>query len=162
MLPAIQDLVQHKNYANAVLLSAIRGYEKAAGDNELRVLLHHILLANRFWLFLFLDRPFDVSSESRVPETLELLERLYRDTHAQEIEWIFGIREADLDRMVRTSFLPDRSFSIAQGLMQVCMHSHGHRAQCATRLRILGGQPPQMDFILWLKDRLVAEWPQTG
>jgi uncharacterized damage-inducible protein DinB len=38
------------------------------------------------------------------------------------------------------------------------MHSHGHRAQCATRLRLLGGTPPAMDFILWLKDRPVPDW----
>ena len=44
-------------------------------------------------------------------------------------------------------------------MMQVAMHSLGHRAQCATRLRALGGNPPNTDFILWLKERPAADWP---
>jgi uncharacterized damage-inducible protein DinB len=37
--------------------------------------------------------------------------------------------------------------------MQVCLHSHGHRAQAAKMLRRLGGEPPATDFILWLANR---------
>jgi uncharacterized damage-inducible protein DinB len=43
-------------------------------------------------------------------------------------------------------------------MMQVVMHSQGHRSQCATRLRQLGGTPPAMDFVLWLKERPEPEW----
>ena len=32
--------------------------------------------------------------------------------------------------------------SVAEALLQVCMHSHGHRAQVATRLRQHGAVPP--------------------
>src|SRR5215469_18114688 len=59
MLPMIRDLVQHKWHANAALLKAIRQHDKAAQDEELRKLLHHILLANRFWLMLSLGWQFD-------------------------------------------------------------------------------------------------------
>ena len=48
--------------------------------------------------------------------------------------------------------------SVVQAMMQVCLHSHGHRAQCAVRLRLLGGTPPNMDFILWLKERPAPNW----
>jgi uncharacterized damage-inducible protein DinB len=156
MLGMLQDLVQHKNHANEVLLRAITEHEPAASDTELRRLLHHVILANRFWLFLFLDHPFDVDRESQVPESLQAVATLYRKTHKQESEWIIGLRESDLQRTLATPFIPDRSFSLPQALMQVCMHSHGHRAQCATRLRSLGGNPPATDFILWLKDRPAA------
>jgi hypothetical protein len=50
MLAMLHDLVQHKGYANAVVLKAVRQHEKATQDQELRELLHHIILANRFWL----------------------------------------------------------------------------------------------------------------
>jgi uncharacterized damage-inducible protein DinB len=42
---------------------------------------------------------------------------------------------------------------VAQAIVQVCMHSQGHRAQCAKMLRRLGGAPPMTDFILWLANR---------
>jgi uncharacterized damage-inducible protein DinB len=158
MLAILQDLVRHKGYANAYLLRAIRQHEQAAQDQELRKLLHHIILADRFWLHLILGHPFAFEEESRLPDSLEAIAGQYRETHVRELEWLSQVREPDLTRMLETPSIPQRSFSIAQAMMQVCMHSHGHRAQCATRLRLLGGTPPAMDFILWLKDRPAPDW----
>lgn len=154
----ILDLLHHKGHANASMLKAIREHEVASQDPELRKLLHHILLANRFWLMLILGLPFVLDEESRVPETFEELTNKYRETHAQEIEWISHAQEADLERRLETSYSPGRSYSIAEALMQVCLHSHGHRAQCAARFRLLGGTPPNTDFIIWLHDRATPDW----
>lgn len=38
----------------------------------------------------------------------------------------------------------------------VVMHSQHHRGQCAARPRALGGEPPTVDFIIWLKNRPAA------
>ena len=158
MLEILKDLILHKGYANASLVKAIRRNEAAAQDEELRKTLHHIILANRFWLLLILGLPFTVEEESLVPESLEDIVTQYRETHAQEMEWIFHTSEPDLTRTLETPFIPGHSYSVAQALLQVCMHSHGHRAQCATRLRKLGGAPPNMDYILWLKERQAPDW----
>jgi uncharacterized damage-inducible protein DinB len=158
MLAMLQDLVQHNGFANASLLKAIREHETAAQDLELRKLLHHIIVANRFWLLLGLGLPFAVEEESRIPQSLEEIAALYRKTHAQELEWILRARESDLERILETPFIPGHRCSFAQALMQICMHSHGHRAQCAARLRLLGGQPPSLDFVLWLKERPAPAW----
>jgi hypothetical protein len=53
--------------------------------------------------------------------------------------------------------IPGGRCTVAQAVMQVCMHSHGHRAQCAKLLRWHGGVPPMTDFILWLASRPAAE-----
>jgi uncharacterized damage-inducible protein DinB len=159
LLGMLHDLVQHKNYANASLLNAIGANQDASGDAEIRALLHHIIVANRFWLSLFLDESFDLDRESKVPDSLRELAVLYRQTHDREIEWLSMLSNSDLERLLVTPFIPDRNFSVAQAAMQVCLHSHGHRAQCLTRLRSLGGQPPAIDFIVWLKDRPRPEWP---
>jgi|SRR5215472_2411299 len=159
MLPMLQALVQHKWHANAALLQAIRQHETAAQDEELRKTLHHILLANRYWLLLSLGTPFNQDHEARIPESLEEIVAIFRKTYTQELEWISQLQEPDLARTLETPFLPGSSFSIPEALIQVCMHSHGHRAQCASRLRLLGGTPPVTDFILWLKERLGPEWP---
>src|SRR5262249_55345371 len=118
MLAMLQDLVHHKNYANAALLDAIAKHERASDDPGLRHLLHHIILANRFWVALFLGHSFDIDNESKVPESLQAVARLYRDTYEKEIPWISGLHDLDLDRVVVTSFIPDRSFSLAQAIMQ--------------------------------------------
>jgi uncharacterized damage-inducible protein DinB len=158
MLLLLQDLIRHNGYANASLVKAIRQHKAAAQDEELRKTLHHIILANRFWLLLILGLPFTVEEESRIPGSLEAIAAQYRETHAQEMEWISQVREPELTRIVETPFIPGHSYSVAQALMQVCMHSHGHRAQCSARLRLFGGTPPNMDFILWLKERPAPDW----
>jgi uncharacterized damage-inducible protein DinB len=158
MLEMLRDLLRHKGYANAALLKAIRQHSVAAQDEELRKLLHHILLANRFWFMRSISRDLDLQKESQVPALLEPLAALYRETHDQEMEWISGLKEADLEQKLETRFIAGRTFSLAQGMMQVIMHSQGHRAQCLTRLRSLGGTPPATDFVLWLKDRPEPEW----
>jgi uncharacterized damage-inducible protein DinB len=158
MLVMLQDLTRHKWYANASLVKAIRGHEAAAQDPELQKGLHHILLANRFWLLLSMDLQFVVEEESRIPESLEAIAAQYRETHEQEMRWISLVQETDLARVLESPFIPGRSCSVSQALMQVCLHSQGHRAQCATRLRLLGGVPPTLDFILWLKECPAPDW----
>jgi uncharacterized damage-inducible protein DinB len=158
MLPMLQDLVQHKWYANAAMIKAIGQHEAAAQDLELRKTLHHILLANRYWLSLLLTLPFVLEEESRIPESLAIVAAQYQETQAREVTWLAEAQEADLAGLLETPFMPGVTYSVAQALMQVCLHSHGHRAQCTTRLRSLGGTPPATDFILWLKERPAPDW----
>jgi uncharacterized damage-inducible protein DinB len=158
MLGMLRDLVQHKAWASAALFAAIRESDTAARDDTLRALLHHIILANRFWLFSCLERPFVIEEESRVANSLDAITDHFHATHLIEAEWIARADEPELARRLEGPLIPGGSCSIAHAYMQVCMHSHGHRSQCATRLRSLGGQPPVTDFILWLRDRPVAQW----
>ena len=159
MLGMLRDLVQHKAWASATVCAAVRASDTASRDDDLRVLLHHIILANRFWLFSCLGRPFAVAEEARVPDSLNAVCYLFRSTHAIEAAWISGITsESELARRLEGPLIPGGSCSIAHAYMQVCLHSQGHRSQCATRLRSLGGQPPVTDFIVWLTDRPSAKW----
>ena len=45
MIDMLRDLVAHKAWASATLLTAIRNNRTAADDAALRTLLHHIILA---------------------------------------------------------------------------------------------------------------------
>jgi hypothetical protein len=158
MLGMLRDLVQHKAWASASLFAAVRASDTASRDDDLRVLLHHIILANRFWLFSCLDRPFAVAEEARVPDSLDAVSDLFCSTHAIEAEWISGASESELARRLEGPLIPGGSCSIAHAYMQVCLHSQGHRSQCATRVRSLGGRPPVTDFIVWLNERPSANW----
>jgi uncharacterized damage-inducible protein DinB len=161
MLAMIQDLVCHKWHANATLLGAIMHNGLAAQDEELRRLFHHVLIANRYWLLVILQKEFTRDEEARIPATTDDLIAKYKETEILEMEWLSRCNESDMESAVQTAFLSGQSFSVAQAMMQVSMHSLGHRAQCATRLRSLGGTPPTTDFILWLKDRPGPEWPSS-
>jgi uncharacterized damage-inducible protein DinB len=158
MLEMLRDLVAHKGHANAALLTAIRQNPTAASDRELWDLLHHILLANRFWMLAVLGLPFVHDDEARPSSSFDALMQRYAGTHTQETAWLETATEDDLARILEDTLIPNGTCSVSQAFMQVCLHSHGHRAQCAKLLRQHGGVPPATDFILWLTSRPQAEW----
>ena len=73
MLALLRELVDHKGHANAALLHAIRQNDRAADDPEIWQLLHHILLANRFWILTILGLPFVPESEGRQARSFDEL-----------------------------------------------------------------------------------------
>ena len=158
MRDMLRDLVAHKGHADAAMLNAIRSHAVAVADPELLDLLHHVLLANRFWLLTLLGRPFAFEEESRVSGSFDDLMQRYGSTHAEESAWLAQAPDMDLQRIVENPQIPGGRCSVAQALMQVCLHSQGHRAQCAKLLRRDGGVPPRTDFILWLTHRAQPEW----
>lgn len=158
MLTLLRDLTAHKGYANAALLKAIRQHDAAASDLELRTLLHHILIAHRFWLLSCLSETFNAEQESLIPGSLDPLIANYRATHEREVEWLATVTESDLERIVESPLAPGGRCAVAHALTQVCLHSQGHRSQCATMLRRLGGAPPTTDFILWITKRSEPAW----
>jgi uncharacterized damage-inducible protein DinB len=160
MIALFRDLFEHQAYADAAMLNAIRGHEAAARDDSLRSLLHHTLLAHRFWLHLSQGIPFVAADESIVPDSLEPIVARYRETDAHDRQWLAGLVDADLARLLESPYFEGRRYTVRDGLMQICLHSQGHRAQCATKLRALGGTPPVLDYVLWIKaDRPAPAWP---
>ena len=159
MLEMLRDLVHHKGHANAALLMAVGQNGAAASDPALWDLLHHMLLANRFWLLTILESPFVLENESRPSASFDALVQRYARTQAEERAWLGAATEADLARMLRNDQIPNGKCSVAQAFMQVCLHTHGHRAQCAKHLRSHGGTPPPVDFISWLAHRSDPQWP---
>jgi uncharacterized damage-inducible protein DinB len=153
MLAMLRDLVEHKGYANAVLLQAVRAHAVAASDRELWDLFHHILLANRFWLLSVLGAPFDHAGEAAASPSFDALVERFAGVQTEERAWFAAATERDVERVLEGPLIPGGRCSVAQAYLQVCLHSHGHRAQAAKMLRRLGGEPPATDFILWLTNR---------
>jgi uncharacterized damage-inducible protein DinB len=156
MLEMLRDLITHKGHASAALLAAIQQNEAAASDPEICELLRHTLLAERFWHCTIAGLPFIFQDESRVLDSFAVLPEAYRSTQEQQVTWLERAVESDLARVLEHPLIPGGMCSVGRALMQVCMHSHGHRAQCAKLFRQHGGVPPTTDFILWLTSR------QTG
>jgi uncharacterized damage-inducible protein DinB len=51
------------------------------------------------------------------------------------------------------------SISFAETMLQVPLHSHYHRGQVNARLRAVGGEPPRVDYIVWVwLGRPAADW----
>jgi uncharacterized damage-inducible protein DinB len=67
----------------------------------------------------------------------------------------------ELSRPVRIHWFPDPPciITVSEALVQVAMHSQHHRGQCMTRLKDFGGEPVNVDWIIWLwKQKPQARW----
>jgi uncharacterized damage-inducible protein DinB len=158
MLPLMRDLFHHQAWADAAMLQAIRNQSGAATDEILQKTLHHVLITQRAFLSLFLQRPFDWEKESQLPASFDAAQTLFRETHGEQTAFVKQVEEGALSRILDIKGHPELRPTLAEALMQVVMHSQAHRAQCATRLRALGGTPPTTDFLLWVKDRPAPVW----
>lgn len=152
MLTMIDQLIRHKWWANSNLLRAIGQDSAAIEDDEIRKLLHHILVANRYWLLLTLGEPFIDEVEKRIPESHQKVVEVFAATEKLELGWLSTVAPSDLERPIQPRAIPETTVTVGQAMLQVSLHSHGHRSQCASRLRALGGTPLPMDFVLWVRD----------
>lgn len=159
MIEMLRDLVQHKGYANATLLAAVVRSPEASADAEITELLHHVLVANRFWATSVVGEPFVVDEEARSSRSLPALVDAFRTVQALEEAWLAQAADADLATHVAGPLVPGGRCTVAQAVTQVCLHSLGHRAQCAKMLRRHGVTAPMTDFITWLVERPFAQWP---
>ena len=158
MVAIVRELFQYQAHADASMLMAIQRHEVASRDRDVLSLLHHILIAHRFWIHLCRGLPFSVEAANAARGGIDEIVQLFQDTQAMELAWLEQLEEFALERKVESPYLPGREISIRQALTQVCLHSQGHRAQLAVRLRALGGEPPPIDYILWIKNRPLPSW----
>ena len=105
MVSTIRDLLQHQAWADAAILRAVRADAGASGDAEIRKTLHHIVVVQRYFLSLLLERPFDAATEMRIPDTLDELERRFREIHAEELSFGVTMNEAALERSISVPVL---------------------------------------------------------
>ena len=103
--------------------------------------LHHILISNRFWLLSIVGEPFVAEAATRAPASLGAIIADFRTIHDRETAWLANATEQALSRTLENEFIPGGRCTISDALLQVCLHSQGHRAQCAKMLRALGGRP---------------------
>ena len=160
MLSTIGDLMLHKSHANASILTSIQSSPLAASDPAVIHVLQHILVANRFWLLTIMGQSFarEVEQEG-APETFDALVAAFQRTHREEAAWLAQATEADLERVLEDPQIPVANCSVVEGLLQVVLHTQGHRAQLAKILRGYGITPPMTDFVLWVGSRPQPAWP---
>ncbi len=153
MLALIRDLVQHQAWADASLLQSIHAHRAARNDAILLDNLRHIVGVHRYFLSLFQQRPFNQEQAFAPNATIIELEEHFRHVHREQLEFVKALTEAALARPMPIPSIEGTEPNLAQALLQVVMHSQNHRGQCLTRLRELGGTPPTLDFVVWVKNQ---------
>jgi uncharacterized damage-inducible protein DinB len=159
MLPFLRDLLAHAEWANAVFFHAW-GSSSARDHEELRRRVGHIIGVQHGFLAVFRgEMPGGPPSGS--PATFEALKARAESCHAGLRDFVATLDPESLSRSVRIPWFQDPPCDIttAEALVQVAMHTQHHRGQCMTRLKDLGGEPKNVDWIIWLwKQKPEPRW----
>jgi uncharacterized damage-inducible protein DinB len=158
MLTHIKNLVAHKGDVTDVLMKEVLASDSATADGEILALCNHILISNRFWSAAIRGVPFDLrlDREMQVERAPEAFPAALWEVQEEEVAWLETATEADCLRRIAHPLIPGGGCSVAEAFAQVCLHTHGHRAQLMKALRRHGVAPAPHDFIAWLANRALG------
>ena len=159
MLDFLRDFAAHSEWANAVFFHA---WEKspAKDHEEMRQRVGHIIGVQDGFVAVLRGQAPGRPPDGPPPSFEDLKARAQR-SHAALRELASGLEADALSRTVRIPWFPDPPcvITVAQALVQAAMHTQHHRGQCMTRLRDFGGEPKNVDWIIWLwKEKTQARW----
>jgi uncharacterized damage-inducible protein DinB len=159
MLTFLRDLMAHAEWANAVFFHA---WEKSpAHDHEdLRQRVGHIIGVQQGFLSVLRGQP-PGGPPGGPPPSFEELKTRAQTCHAGLRDFTANLDAEALTRTVRIPWFPEPPciLTVAEALVQVAMHSQHHRGQCMTRLKDYGGEPKNVDWIIWLwKQKPQGRW----
>jgi uncharacterized damage-inducible protein DinB len=160
MLSFLRDLMAHSEWANAVFFHAW-AKSPARDHEEMRQRVGHILGVQQGFLSIFRGETPGGPPGGLPPATFEELKTRAETGHAALRDFMTALTPETLARTVRILWFPDPPciITIADALVQVAMHSQHHRGQCMTRLKDFGGEPKNVDWIIWLwKQKPQARW----
>jgi uncharacterized damage-inducible protein DinB len=165
-LDSLRDLYRHMEWADASVWRAVLASESACADQTLSELFHHLHLVQRAFLRAWRDEPRD-----QPYPTFDEVHELMRWGHSYFGEVFAHFDTLTDEQILQPAQLPwaniverelgrkPESLSIAEMMLQVPLHSQYHRGQINGRLRAVGGEPPRVDFIVWVwLGRPGADW----
>jgi uncharacterized damage-inducible protein DinB len=159
VLTFLRDLMAHAEWANAVFFH-IWGKSPARDHEELRRRAGHIVGVQEGFLSVLRGQP-PGAPPGGPPPSYEDLKARAAAGHAGLRDLAAALGPEDLSRTVRIPWFPDPPcvITVAEALVQVAMHTQHHRGQCMTRLKDFGGEPKNVDWIIWLwKQKPQARW----
>ena len=153
------DLVAHAEWANAVFFNTW-AKSPCRDDEEMRRRVGHIIGVQHGFLSI-LRGETPGSPPTGPPPSFEEIKNRAVTTHAALRELTTALDAGGLSRIVQIPWFPEPpcKITVAEALVQVAMHSQHHRGQCMTRLKDFGGEPRDVDWIIWLwKQKPEPRW----
>ena len=154
----IENSLNHMQWADAEVWKKVLSFEKAENDERIKKLLYHLHQVQYAFYFVWNDLPVENPKQQEFVNLNSIakwgfdyqqkLKEFISTTKADEIEKVIQIPWAVfMERRIGKKVVPA---SLEETMLQVILHSTYHRAQINTRLRELGGEPPSVDFIVWV------------
>ncbi|HXI26447.1 MAG TPA: DinB family protein [Pyrinomonadaceae bacterium] len=169
-LATITDLYRHMQWSDALVWRVTFACASAREDARVNELFYHLHLVQHAYLRGFRHEPMQAAwptfadapslmlwGRSYYPEIQHYLESLSEEALANPFEtpWV-EIVTRELGR-------PPAEVTLGELMMQAPLHSLYHRGQINTRLREVGAEPPNVDYIVWCwLGKPSPEWIEIG
>ncbi len=171
MLPSdFQDLLNHMEWADALVWGAVLATPGARSDSNIRERLYHAHTVQWAYLQIWRGEPLDIPADSSF-EDLDAIRAWVRDYYRRAAGYFRALEAEGLGHKVEFPWAQQlverwgsaRPATLAQTILQVTSHTTYHRGQINTRLRELGGEPPLTDFIAWIwEGKPSPAWEETN
>ncbi len=146
----LRDLMAHAEWANAVFFHTW-GKSSARDNEDLRKRLGHLVgVQEGFLKILRAESPG--GRHQGPPPSYDDLKLRAQTSHVGLNDFVAELDHEQSERIAHIHWFPDPpcKISVAQALVQVAMHAQHHRGQCMTILKQQGGEPKDVDWIIWL------------
>jgi uncharacterized damage-inducible protein DinB len=154
----INLLFQHMEWADAKVWESVLIFPSADKDPRLKKLLYHISSVQRAFFYVRTKQPLVFPKETDFLELLDIAKWGY-ECYAQNTEYLNTVNENDLNKILEIPWAkrlekiigkPPENSTLAETMLQVTTHTTYHRGQVNAQLREIGGEPPMVDFIVWV------------
>ncbi|MBX3359353.1 MAG: DinB family protein [Phycisphaeraceae bacterium] len=129
------------------------------GPGSLRRTLLHIHAGEATWLRRWMDGREGGVAEPKWPAESErvgigALRERFTATWASRDGFLGSLAEGDLGRVQAYRDSKGGVFraTLSDMVLQACLHSHHHRAQAVNMLRQVGGEAPEVDYMMWVRE----------
>jgi len=153
----LDELYRHMEWADSVVWNHVPEHD-GVPDDELRELLVHIHSTQEAFLAVWGGEPFTIRRGKEF-DTLSAVRDYARPFYAAAAEVREQLTPDALNEPMPVPWVKyferviGRKAEVTtrgETMMQVAMHTQYHRAQVNARLRILGVEPPLVDYIAWV------------
>jgi uncharacterized damage-inducible protein DinB len=159
VLDHVRKLLGHAEWANAVFFHAW-GKSPAREHEEMRRRVGHVVgIQEGFLAVLRGDAPG--RPPDGPPPSFDALRTRAIQSHKNLQSFADSLSPEALARCVQIPWFPEPAciITVAEALVQVAMHTQHHRGQLMTRLKDFGGEPRNVDWIIWLwKGKPQGRW----
>ena len=154
----LTDLMKHMEWADWVVWRDVMESKKAEEDEKLRELLLHYHITQTAFLQIWSEEPLIIPDEKNF-KTLEIIRESVKVYYIKLKDYYKDIGNYDLDGYLNIPWKKDagerlgiiaKDATLAEGIIQVALHSSHHRGQVNKRIRELGGEPALTDFLAWV------------
>jgi uncharacterized damage-inducible protein DinB len=169
-IESLRELIQHMQWADALVWSAVFSNSGGADDLALRGKLFHTHMVQRAFLTVWAEETLNAPPSE--PPDLPVTFKSARDYYTDLSAFFSKLDEDELERPVALPWAggfarrvgrEPATPTLVETILQVVMHSTYHRGQVNARLRELGIEPPLTDYIAWIWfGRPEAQWPNLG